>query len=60
MNERRLHYQEAPRNERLIVCEYYHEVLLSTEGVDISPEELDERFFGCWWDVIRYTFGPTA
>ena len=54
----RLHYQEAPKVERMMVCNYYHNQLLKNEGQDISPEELDNRFYGCWWDVVRYTFGP--
>jgi len=56
--ERRLHWQDAPKAERVRICAFYSEYILRTEGQRITPEELDFRFFGCWFDVIKYTFGP--
>lgn len=53
----RLHWQEAPLNERKQICAIYAAKLFVEEQVTMTFEELNEAWFGCWYDVIKFTFG---
>lgn len=56
----RLRWQEAPKTERLTICAFYAQHITQVEGTTITIEELDTTWYGCWFDVIRFTFGPDS
>lgn len=58
MNDKRLHWQEAPAAERERICTFYSRYLEQSEGIVTTANELNSAWFGNWFDVIKYTFGP--
>ena len=56
----RLKWQEAPKAERLRICGFYADYVKRTEGRSLQVEYLDEAWRDCWFDVIKFTFGPDA
>lgn len=56
----RLIWQDAPKAERMRICVFYMEYIRRTEGTITTVEHLDMAWFGCWFDVIKYTFGPDS
>lgn len=53
-------WEQAPRAERIRICKYYSLYLAKVEGRNQTVEELDEAWEGCWFDVIKFTFGPDS
>lgn len=53
--EKRLHWEEAPLNERLKICAFYAQVL-KQQGIDMTAEQISLAWYGCWFDVIKFTF----
>lgn len=57
---KRLLWQEAPKAERVRICAFYAKYIERKEGQIMTVEQLDVAWTGCWFDVIKYTFGPDA
>lgn len=56
----RLKWEQAPRAEREKICVFYRAYLFRTEGITMTVEELNIAWRGCWFDVIKFTFGPDS
>lgn len=54
---KRLEWQDAPKAERIIICQHY---LTEHPECSRTAEDLDSAWTGCWFDTIKFTFGPTA
>ena len=54
---KRRKWQDAPKAERVIICKHY---LAKHPECSATVEELDFAWEGCWFDVIKYTFGPDS
>ena len=50
-------WEDKSLAERMVVWMIYREFLKEKEGYEISFEQVDTGWTGCWWDVIKYTFG---
>jgi hypothetical protein len=57
---KRILWEQAEKAERVRICAFYSAYLAKAEGRDMTVEELDEAWEGCWYDVIKYTFGPDS
>lgn len=53
----RLKWEQADPNERRIICQNY---LAHNPECSSTVEDLDFAWNGCWFDVIKYTFGPDS
>ena len=56
----RLRWEQAPRAERMRICVFYQAYILKAEGTVVTIEQLMIAWQGCWFDVIKYTFGPDS
>ena len=50
-------WEEKSLADRKAVWEVYREIVLETEGWDISFEQCDTGWTGSRWITIKYTFG---
>lgn len=56
----RLLWEQAAKAEQVRICAYYSAYLAKAEGKVMTVEELDMAWQGCWFDVIKYTYGPDS
>lgn len=56
----RLKWEQADKAERVRICAFYQAYILRVEGTVITVEQLDIAWRGCWFDVIKFTFGPDS
>lgn len=54
---KRLKWQDAPKAERVIICQHY---LAKNPECSATIDDLDFAWTGCWFDVIKFTFGPDS
>ena len=50
-------WEDKSLTERMMVWMIYRAYLKEKEDYDISFEQVDAGWTGCWWDVIYFTFG---
>lgn len=54
---KRMKWEQANIDERLIICQHY---LTKHPECSKTIEDLNFAWEGCWFDVIKYTFGPDS
>lgn len=54
---KRMTWEQANINERRTICQNY---LVEHPECTRTVEDLDFAWTGCWFDVIKFTFGPTT
>lgn len=54
---KRLEWQDAPKAERIVICQHY---LTKHPECSATVADLDFAWTGCWFDVIKFTFGPAS
>ena len=50
-------WEDKSLAERMMVYLIYRETLKEKEGIEISWEQCNDGWTGCWWDVVKFTFG---
>lgn len=50
-------WEDKSLAERMAVWTIYREYVKAKDNTDLPFEDADIAWTGCWWDVVKFTFG---